>query len=176
VATLFGVTARAVREWVGVPRNENGTYDLPALIQYRASRNTGGDVLAGLTPEEQRDPDLVAAYLDNTGVRDQLIYWKMEREKLKHGQESGRLVSREDVRGKLMQLAGRLRDGADILRRGFGNNAAKVLDDTIGELIAEAQREAEEEYRMAQEKKAQAAETVKNIKRRATVEDDDNGE
>jgi hypothetical protein len=75
-----------------------------------------------------------------------------------------------------MQLAGRLRDGADILRRGFGNNAAKVLDDTIGELIAEAQREAEEEYRMAQEKKAQAAETVKNIKRRATVEDDDNGE
>ena len=37
LAAAFGVTGRAVRDWDECPRNEDGTYDLPACIRWRAN-------------------------------------------------------------------------------------------------------------------------------------------
>jgi phage terminase Nu1 subunit (DNA packaging protein) len=46
-ATLLGVSTRTLRDWAkaghGVPRNDDATYDAPALVQWYANHTRGSD-------------------------------------------------------------------------------------------------------------------------------------
>lgn len=42
-AELIGVTPRTLRDWTDAPRNEDGTYAGPALVQWLLDRNTPAD-------------------------------------------------------------------------------------------------------------------------------------
>jgi phage terminase Nu1 subunit (DNA packaging protein) len=51
-AALIGVAPRTLRDWPGAPRNEDGSYDAAALVQYQIRRAWGDE--GDLDLEQQR--------------------------------------------------------------------------------------------------------------------------
>ena len=141
VARIFGVTHQAVRLWhtrTGCPRNEDGTYNLLAIVDWKVAR-AKEEVLADLRRRGLTDDDM----LENMGGTSQWLEAYRKEKTLetrrKNEIEAGRLVSVVEVT-KMIILSNRcLRDGLESLERQLGRE--------VGDRIRFWLNEADEQWR-----------------------------
>lgn len=131
---LFGVSRKTIHEWsgkAGFPRGESDKYSaFDVLVWYLVAHSKqlvekgSGDLAAG-------DPLLSGENTPNLeryrGARADLAEMEVKR-------QEGNLLDRAVMREALGRAASHLRGAAKALERDFGDEAKRVLDDTLDEV------------------------------------------
>lgn len=78
IAEVFGVTSRAVRDWEDCPRNDDGTYSCPDVVNWHEMRAAGST-------------------LDLNAERARLAKWQADKTEQEVEVRAGNLLPREEV-------------------------------------------------------------------------------
>lgn len=122
-ALVFGITPRGVRKWE-CPRNNDGTYDLPAVISWKLQREV--DRIDAMCAGQNTGSPAIEKYREEQ--------FKMAR--LKRLEMEKTLLPREAMQSGLMQLAGLLRSAGKTLQTEYGPDAQNILDEALDEFEA----------------------------------------
>jgi len=127
IAAVFGLTPRSVRQWADCPRNTDGTYSLPDTIAYWRKRYERQIATAGADPDgDAGDPE----------VKQRIAEEKLRKLKRENDTAEGVLVSAEDVRGQLVEIARGFKSQAEGIEKTYGAHAG----DAIRRLVDQVER------------------------------------
>jgi len=118
---VLGVSKSTVNRWGrrgGCPRNDDKSYHLPTVVQWRIELLSGND--GAMLGEGGESP-----------AREELLRVKTEREKLALKRDRGELLPREELREGFRVIAERIRNAGETLQRQWGEDARLVLDEAI---------------------------------------------
>ena len=118
IARVFGIARQTCAQWSGpqkCPRNEDKTYNLTDVIQWKMTRL-----------EEEN----CGSENDNPELR-RLRTIKANREELKYFEEKKEYVKIEDIRIHLQAFSQMIRQAGATLQKEHGAEAKQVLDDAL---------------------------------------------
>ncbi len=123
LAWLFGVSSRTIRDRVGMPRNEDNTYNAQDALAWHVTRlqPTDGDPLLGGfdSPALERFREARA-----------------DREELELSVRRGQLVNLEEFNGWFdLEIAGPLRKNLQKLQRKYGNEAFELISNGLQQAV-----------------------------------------
>lgn len=111
-ARAFGVSRQALSQWKGCPRNEDGSFDLRAIIAWRLEQ-----AKLNAIAECGGDPDTLG---ENSPQKERLLKLKADEQEMKNGRMRRELVPVAELREHHARAAGLLQRFGEIAERRWG--------------------------------------------------------